>query len=141
MNRAIYNFIVPGVPKGKGRPRFARQGKFVRTFTDSQTLSKESEIKWYAVQANIPKINEGQIVFTVKAFVSIPKSFSLKKRVQAESNLFRPVTRPDIDNYLKLAADALNDVVWKDDSMIVEAHAYKYYSDKPRLDITIEVHG
>ena len=33
--------------------------------------------------------------------------------------------------------DALNGIAWKDDSQVVTEHIYKFYSDRPRLEVEI----
>ena len=66
----------------------------------------------------------------------IPKSWSKTKQQDALMHRVRPTTKPDADNVLK-QLDALNEVCWRDDSQIVEATVRKFYSDRPRLVITI----
>jgi Holliday junction resolvase RusA-like endonuclease len=44
-----------------------------------------------------------------------------------------PVKRPDLDNYMKTALDACNEIVFADDSQIVKLIANKRYGEKPRL--------
>jgi len=50
-----------------------------------------------------------------------------------------PTTKPDISNCVKLIEDALNELVWKDDSQICSLRAYKRYTedDQPRAEIYI----
>ena len=50
----------------------------------------------------------------------------------------RPVKRPDWDNIGKIITDALNEVAYHDDAQIVEAIVEKYYSDNPRVEVTIK---
>ena len=44
-------FTVPGAPVPKGRPKFARRGKFVTTYTPAATASYENLVKVTAQQA------------------------------------------------------------------------------------------
>jgi Holliday junction resolvase RusA-like endonuclease len=53
------------------------------------------------------------------------------------SGFLRPTSRPDTDNYIKSVQDALNGIVWKDDSQVVALIADKWYSDKPRIEIDV----
>lgn len=46
-------------------------------------------------------------------------------------------TRPDTDNYVKGILDALNGIVVKDDSKIVDIVAQKFYSDTPRIEAVV----
>ena len=38
-------FTVLGTPVGKGRPRFSRQGQFVRTYTPDKTVNYETLVR------------------------------------------------------------------------------------------------
>jgi Holliday junction resolvase RusA-like endonuclease len=80
---------------------------------------------------------EGPLKVTVEAFFEVPRSWSKVKRENALCGLLRPIGKPDADNVLK-CTDALNGVVWRDDSQIVMAIISKRYSDRPRLRIEVE---
>jgi len=47
-------FTVLGDPKGKGRPRFSRVGKFTKTYTDAKTKMYEDKIASEARLAMYP---------------------------------------------------------------------------------------
>ena len=47
------------------------------------------------------------------------------------------VTKPDLDNCLKLVLDALNGVFFLDDRQIMHINAYKLYGDTPCTEIAI----
>ena len=81
---------------------------------------------------------EGYVRLTIKAFYGIAKSDSKKIKEQKVNNTLRPSKKPDIDNVIKLIADSLNEIAYKDDTQIVEIEAMKYYSDNPRVEVTIE---
>lgn len=52
-----------------------------------------------------------------------------------------PVTRPDLDNYVKALTDACNGVLWADDSQLVHIEARKLYDQSgagPRIEMTVE---
>lgn len=68
----------------------------------------------------------------------IPMSWSRKKRTAALLGLIRPGKKPDLDNLCKLATDALNTVVYRDDALIVEVRARKVYGGQPKLIVTIQ---
>lgn len=49
--------------------------------------------------------------------------------------------RPDNDNYVKGLFDALNGIIWKDDSQVVDLHSRKLYAasnEEPGVDIMIQ---
>ena len=134
-------FVVPGKPFGKQRPRFSKVGSFVKPFTPKETVLHERAVadayraasKGYVFPKGTP------LDVRVIAYYPIPQSTSKKKWQRMIEHYIRPVVKPDLDNVLKLAMDALNGVAWHDDNAIVDEQARKFYSDEPRLVITIRV--
>lgn len=131
---------IPGEPVSQSRPRFRRIGKHVETYELKDVKDWKMMLKIMARQqmVGVPLLN-GPVALSVSVYRSIPKSFSNKKRRLAEEKSIRPVTKPDIDNYIKAIQDALTKVVWNDDSQIVEyvPPFGKYYSEKPRVEIEV----
>lgn len=77
----------------------------------------------------------------ILAYYSIPKSGSKKAKAQKLANIIRPIKKPDMDNVVKMVADALNQVAYKDDTQIVDCQVRKFYSEKPRIEIIIRQIG
>ena len=46
--------------------------------------------------------------------------------------------KPDADNIIKVVADALNKVAYRDDADLVQVSFEKFYSWQPRLEVEIE---
>lgn len=139
-----FAFIHYGEPKGKGRARHrsvkTKSGKvFSQTYTPKETEDAEDYFRSAAERAmNGQPLFVGPMVVTGIFMRSVPKSFSAKKREMALRGEIRPTSKPDLDNYEKLL-DALNKVVWDDDSDIIEwgeGHG-KFYGDPPRTEITV----
>lgn len=126
---------LPGVPVGKGRPRFVRATG--HAFTPAKTRSYESMLQGVAIEAmrGIAPL-EGALQVKVEAYFPVPQSWSKSKRSAALLGATRPTKKPDADNLLKVL-DALNEVVFHDDSQIVDGSVVKHYSDQPRLVIRI----
>lgn len=129
---------VPGAPVSKGRPRATARGGKVRTFTPAKTRNYENLVKLEAgrVMAGKPLI-EGPVKLSVIASLQIPQSWSKKKQAAALEGTLLPTSRPDVDNYAKAVLDALNEVVFRDDSQVVQLIARKRYSERPGLTIQI----
>jgi Holliday junction resolvase RusA-like endonuclease len=126
---------LPGEPRGKGRPRFARG----HVYTPDKTRRYESDLKMLAkVAMRGAKPIEGPLRVEVTAAFSIPSSWPKAKRDKALMGAIKPTCRPDGDNIFKAAADALNGVAWLDDAQIVTATIVKKYSTSPRLTIQVE---
>ena len=49
----------------------------------------------------------------------------------------RPTKKPDLDNVAKIILDSLNKIAYDDDSQIVDLHIRKYYSDNPRVLVSL----
>jgi len=99
------------------------------------------KVKKAVVFEVLPQL-QGLFAFDVPIKVSfdfhmpIPKSWSKKKKKEM---LHKPHTfKPDISNLIKFYEDALNGVLWRDDSLISETEATKFYDENPRTGITIK---
>jgi Holliday junction resolvase RusA-like endonuclease len=132
------SLFIPGEAVAKGRPRFTRARGNVRSFTPAKTARYEQLIALAASDAMAGAVPaDGPVTVSVVAHLAIPKSLSKRKRADAIAGLLRPCTRPDVDNYLKIALDGLNKVAWGDDSQVVRATVSKRYAETPGM--TIEV--
>lgn len=137
----MVRFIIPGEPQGKGRPRFARAGNYVRTYTPEQTASYENLVKLeYERQCGGFRFKDDEsILMIVCAFLSIPKSTSEKKKELMLSERLKPNKKPDYDNIEKIISDSLNGIAYKDDAQICDAFIQKRYSETPR--VVVEFHS
>lgn len=135
--------VIPGAPVPKGRhrarivqPRF--KPAFIHFYQDADTEAYEARV---AQEAGLVMRGRGKLLgplgVNVMAFVTIPESWSLKQKQRAIEGTMLPVTRPDADNYLKCCLDAMNGIVYKDDSQVVDMKVQKRYAEKPRLEIEI----
>ncbi|EIS9525898.1 TPA: RusA family crossover junction endodeoxyribonuclease [Clostridioides difficile] len=127
--------VIDGEPVGKERPRMNSITK--RTYTPNKTKNYEDLIKWL-YQSKVRHYFTGYIKMTLRCYYSIAKSNSKKVKEQKRNNVLRPSKKPDIDNVVKIIADSLNEIAYKDDTQIVEVVASKYYSDKPRVEVELE---
>jgi Holliday junction resolvase RusA-like endonuclease len=126
---------LPGVPQGKGRPRFVRATG--AAYTPAKTRSYESMLQGAAIQAMAgAEPMEGPLRVRVDALFPVPASWSKSKRAAALLGVIRPTGRPDWENIAKVL-DAFNCVVWKDDAQVVEGAIFKRYSETPRLIVRI----
>ena len=73
------------------------------------------------------------------AYFPVPNSYSKKKRGECIAGLIKPTAKPDIDNVVKAALDAMNGVVYADDKQVFEVIVSKRYSDHPQGYIEVEI--
>lgn len=110
-----YHLTIPDRPRPKGRPRFGRGG---RAFTPKETTEYEKKIRNIALENGVQPLVSDNLTFTVIVYV--------RNRVHG-----------DVDNYVKIASDALNGVAFKDDKQIKHVHGHLYYDANERMEITI----
>lgn len=137
-------FELSGKPGHKGRHRsrivFPKGSKkaFVHHYPDPETEAYEKTLAEAAalfMRGRAP--TDRAISLLVHAFREVPASWSARERAAALAGAVLPTSRPDGDNYLKVAQDALNKIVWGDDSQVVDARVIKRFSDNPALRIEI----
>src|SRR5262245_1839831 len=127
--------VIAGEPVAKARPRATRRG-FV--YTPAHVRKYEAHGRLAAQQAM-----DGRPPITVPARAEItvdlpvPASWSGRRRDAALRGDIRPTSRPDTDNYIKAALDAINAIVGADDSQVVDLVAIKRYAPVPALTIMI----
>lgn len=127
-------FVIPGAPRGKGRPRFARVGGGVRTYTDAKTAAYENLIRLAYRSAHTGESLLSQPVrVVILAVFPIPVSWPRAKREAAKWH----TAKPDGDNVFKVIADALNGLCWTDDSLVVDHRVIKQYGPEPRAIVTV----
>jgi Holliday junction resolvase RusA-like endonuclease len=132
------HFQVEGDPKGKGRPRFTRAGKFTRVYTDKQTLDYETLIKSFAAEA-MGSTDPLETPVSVFLYIrhAVPQSYSKKRTEACLSGSEQPCKKPDIDNIAKTYLDGMNGVVFKDDTQVIDLHVKKVYSAVPGVDVMV----
>jgi Holliday junction resolvase RusA-like endonuclease len=123
-----------GEPRGKSRPRFTANGV---PYTPAKTRAHEAALRFAAQQqmAGRPPF-EGPVGIKVSATFAVPASWPKKKRAAALAGMWPHVTKPDVDNLLKMI-DALTQVCWRDDKQITHATITKHYGERPVLRIEI----
>jgi len=134
----MVNFSIDGPPHGKGRPRFRRFGNFVQTYTDAKTKSYETLVKEAAIKAmgSSPPL-EGPVKLDLIIRLPVPKSYPKKRSEACLNGSEWPTKKPDWDNVAKSVADAMNDIVFLDDTQIVIARVVKTYSAEAGVDVQV----
>ena len=130
-------FTVPGEPKGKGRPRFAPSTGHAYTPRDTVIYENLVRTEFQAAAKGRKFPDDMALDLRIIAYYSIPKSDSRKKRKQKLCGILRPSKKPDMDNVVKAVADSLNGFAYHDDTQIVDCQVRKFYSETPRIVVTI----
>ena len=140
---AIVSFVVYGEPMGKQRPKHRTfvtgSGKTInQEYTPKKTVNLETLVKTeYGVQTGNYFFPEGTPLFIlIDYFLTVPQA-SKKKTLEMLGHILRPQKMPDWDNVGKIICDALNKVAYKDDKQVVDGRVRKFWSQRPRVVVTI----
>lgn len=134
MLRAIpaIDLTIAGAPQGKGRPRFVRQTG--RAYTPPETERAQQRIQQEWILAGRPYL-QGPLYMEIEAVLHRPQTHWKKNGslgIQGQRNPW-PIRKPDLDNALKLCADAISGLAFRDDSQIVEARIWKRWAQSDEL--------
>ena len=128
-------FTVPGVPVGKGRPRFTRTG---HTYTPEKTAAYEEKVRLcWKTQTGSGFAGGTPLKASIIAYFPIPKSDSRKKAAAMEGTFHTKI--PDSHNVVKAILDALNAHAYPDDSAVQIDRCWKVYTNgAPRVEVEIK---
>jgi Holliday junction resolvase RusA-like endonuclease len=129
--KVVYHIFVNGIPKAQPRPRRAANGHFYNP--NSADAWKET-IKAYFLLYRRSPITE-PVHLQVSFFLPKPRCLKID-----ESRNVPHVKKPDVDNLLKAAMDAMTEGgVWKDDALVFSTSAEKWYArDKTGAQIIVK---
>ena len=133
---------IPGKPIAKARPRFARRGKFVTTYSAQET----EEGKFYMLaREQVKEKMTGPLKVSIFLRFKRPKSHygtgkNASKLKPGSPSAYEHTSKPDVDNCAKFIMDCLNELAWHDDTQIVSLRVTKMYwgYDETRIIIREE---
>ena len=132
-------FKVEATPVGKGRPKFARRGNFVSTYTPTKTRDYEYLIRDAAKQAmGSSEPLKTPVAAYIYITVPIPQSYSKKRFKACLDGSERPCKKPDIDNIVKAYLDSMNGIVYDDDTQVVSLHSTKVYGTIGMVEVLVK---
>lgn len=138
-------FRIPIEPVGQMRARHGRvklkSGKtFSKTYKHETQTEREAELSAILMRYKPATPLLVPVAFGLIATITIPESWTRKKKALAASGEIRPASKPDLDNIIKHVKDCLTKTgFWKDDAQVVEylPGTRKVYGFVPSLEIEI----
>ena len=131
-------FTVYGNPVAKGRPRFAKRGNFVQTYTPEKTKTYETEVAMMAKAAmGASEALEGALEAFIYVTYAVPASYSKKRSEACLSGLEKHTKKPDLDNVVKSVVDGMDKIVFLNDSQITSIHATKVYGEIAKVEVMV----
>ena len=134
MNGAV-TIVIVEPPTAKGCPRMTQRGITCTSAAIRQYEAHGRLATWQAMDGRPPIAVPVRCEATVD--LRVPASWSGKRRDAALRGEIRSTTRPDADNYIKAALDAVNAIVMADDSLVVDLVATKRYARVSPLTLTV----
>jgi len=135
--------IIYGDPKAKQSAKFAKIGKFIKSYQPKSVVQNEKNIRAQVLE-QLPEdfrpFTENVIVTKLHFVFSPLKGFSKKKiKLIEDGVIVYKNTKPDLtDNLSKSLFDAMEGVVYDNDSRIVAMdNLKKYYGFRPRIELEI----
>jgi len=122
--------FIPLTPIGKGRPRCGRG----RAYTPRKTKEWELAAAEYMRGLEAPS---GPVAVNIQAFFPRPKNMVWKKKKMVP---LEHVSKPDLDNVIKIVLDAMVRAgVLDDDSQVCYISAQKSYVGNEQPGVLVEV--
>ena len=124
----LVNYLIP---KPTPRPRYSDKlkGFYVKGAADNK--------KYIQQYLNQYEIICTRTEFFVEVYQPTPNSMSPYEKLLAEEGYIRPLMTADWDNLGKAYSDMLQGVLLINDCIITSGKVEKYFSMKPRIEITI----
>lgn len=117
--KTMYQIFVSGIPKAQPRPRMAGNG---RVYNPHSADAWKGEIKAAFIACWRGAIADP---VSLKAVFYLP----MPKRPKNAGECTAHAVKPDLDNLLKAAMDAMTSArVWEDDSQVYKIESEKRYS-------------
>ncbi|MFP4895605.1 RusA family crossover junction endodeoxyribonuclease [Paraburkholderia sp. EG304] len=133
------SFVVDGQPVAKGRPRAGMTDEGIRMHTPAKTKAYERKIRTAARVAMHGRIPFGRPVsLKVAIYLEIPLSWPKIRQTKARIGVICATNKPDADNVLKAIKDGMNEIVYEDDSQVVDIAVTKKYAMEPRVEVEVK---
>jgi crossover junction endodeoxyribonuclease RusA len=140
-------FAVHGLPKGQPRARARVAGKHARVYhpKNGPDANWRSDVYTAALSHRPPVPLDGPVALAMRFFLPRPKSHFGSGRnagIVKSSAPTIPITKPDLDNLVKLVMDVLTDLgYWRDDCQVTVLRASKGYSDRTGCFVNLSDDG
>ena len=129
---------ITGAPVAKGRGRAVNTPGGARVITPEKTRKWEADARMEA-RRQMDRAEPFTQPLSISIIVTIapPKSWPNWKREAALEGLIPHTSKPDIDNVVKAAMDALNGIVYVDDALAYKIEARKVWGMRPSVWVLV----
>lgn len=136
-------FKLIGVPQPRKRARASiaksKSGKyFIRMYDEQNQEMQELKVRIAMIWNSKPI--DGPVGVRCNFYLPRPKNHYGTGRNAGKLKPSAPIHHtkiPDVDNLEKMVFDAMNGIVWKDDSQVVDNRSSKEYGEQPRTEVRV----
>ena len=114
----MIEFVVPGRPVPKERPRTSLAGRKMRIYTPRATSQYEKLVGYAALEAAKGHSFFEEIAISIKLF-------------------FKDKRYGDLDNYTKSILDGLQGVIFENDKQVCELTVKRYHDKEERAEVKV----
>lgn len=135
MDTEEIHFVIYMTPKATPRPRIGKFGRFyVQGAMDNSKLFKDF------MKSQFPEMHmiTTPCRFNIDLYLPIPSGLGKMEKILAELRLIKVISKPDWDNLGKTYSDMVQKHLLQEDSLVYDARVRKFYSFRPRVEITME---
>lgn len=139
--KEVYRLTCLTVPVAQPRQRHAVVKGIVRNYTpkDSPVNQYKSALQWSASHSDLPEVPlDAPLALSLNFYLPRPAKYMRKKDPDGP---IVHTAKPDYGNLSKSTEDALNGIIWRDDSLICGyVNSFKYYHEKegrPRVELVV----
>ena len=132
------------IPKGLmfifeifGEPQVQKQTQWGKGRAYDPSKKYKESIQWQIKPYAPEKPILGPVQVTVTFYLPIPKSTSSVKRRQMLNHVILPDKRPDASNLYYIIENAMKEIVYVDDSQVVNLNVSKFYGEEPKTVIQV----
>ncbi len=129
-----FSFTMWKIPIPAARPRVNNSMGYPQIYVP-KARQEANWFKEYIKENDVPVISS-PCTIDIAVYLKTPTSFNIMKKVLAELGLIRPWSKSDWDNFAKTVCDQIQHGMLSDDSLIIEGSVKKFYSIKPRIDVS-----
>lgn len=135
----MIEMFIDSKPFPKGRPRFTRYGG---VYTPKKTLESERDIHdQIFIEMSKHRVNITRSLLSVEIKFIYKRPKKIPNEIETDDGYSYRAVRPDVDNLAKLVLDAMNGVVYIDDSQICSLKCEKLYGDRDGILLKIDILG
>lgn len=127
--------IIPGVPVCQIRMKFSGKNGFGRVYDPREKQKREIKKIIADIWGKKDKFIHPRVSFVFH--MPIPKSIPKKQKHIYECGLLKHEKKPDVDNFIKLYLDCMDQTCFEGDQKVVLGPSVKLYHPDPKTIITL----